>query len=86
MKLCEEFYEGSINYESLNWVHIALIAKTNAPNEVSNFRPISLIKSTYKIITKILATRLSLVINDLVDESRSGFIKVKCIADNIVAT
>lgn len=27
VKLCQDFYEGSINYERLNWVHITLIAK-----------------------------------------------------------
>jgi len=83
-KLCADFFSGSVNLERINWVHIALIAKSNAPSEVSEFRPISLINSTCKIISKILATRLGLVVGKLVDISQSGFIR-RCIADNIIA-
>lgn len=85
MKLCDDFNNGSINFERINWVHIALIAKKNVAEEVSDFRPISLINSTSKTISKILASRLSQVIHLLVDDSQSGFIKERCIADNIVA-
>ncbi|KAH7676675.1 RNA-directed DNA polymerase protein [Dioscorea alata] len=69
LKLCDDFCHGSINLERINWIHIALIAKTNAPSVVFDFRPISLINSACKIISKILATRLSLMIHNLVDVS-----------------
>ncbi|KAH7684024.1 RNA-directed DNA polymerase protein [Dioscorea alata] len=84
-KLCNDFYGGTINYERINWVHLALIAKTSAPTEASDFRPISLINSTCKIISKILSSIRSLVIGELVDDSQSGFIKGRYIADNIIA-
>ncbi|XP_039137399.1 uncharacterized protein LOC120274928 [Dioscorea cayenensis subsp. rotundata] len=84
-KFCSDFYDGTINFERVNWVHIALIAKTNTPTEVTDYRPISLINSTCKIISKILATRLNHKIDLLVDNSQSGFIKGRCIADNIIA-
>lgn len=41
VKLCDDFYNGTINFERINWVHIALITKKNTPQEVSDFRPIS---------------------------------------------
>ncbi|GKD86222.1 RNA-directed DNA polymerase, eukaryota, partial [Tanacetum coccineum] len=44
---------------------IALIPKVTDAKFVTDFRPISLIGSVYKVITKILANRLSTVISDL---------------------
>lgn len=84
MKLCEDFYKGTVNFERLNWIHIAFIAKNGAPKEVTNFRPICLLNSTCKIVSKILASRLSSIINNLVDESQYGFIKGRCITDNVI--
>lgn len=51
-----------------------------------DFQTISLINSSCKIISKVLTNRLSQVINDLVDNSQSAFIKDRCIFDNIIAT
>ncbi|GJV30309.1 RNA-directed DNA polymerase, eukaryota [Tanacetum coccineum] len=46
---------------------ITLIPKSQEAKMVKDFRPISLIGSMYKIITKVLANRLSLVISELID-------------------
>ncbi|GKB20211.1 RNA-directed DNA polymerase, eukaryota, partial [Tanacetum coccineum] len=46
-----------------------------------NISPISLIDSVYKIITKILANRLSLVISDLVSDVQSAFVSNRQILD-----
>nr|GEX36305.1 RNA-directed DNA polymerase, eukaryota [Tanacetum cinerariifolium] len=45
------------------------------------FRPISLIGSVYKAITKILANRLSTVISNLVSNTQSAFVKDRKILD-----
>ncbi|GJW80278.1 RNA-directed DNA polymerase, eukaryota [Tanacetum coccineum] len=47
---------------------IALIPKIPDANVVKDFRPISLIGSLYKIIAKILANRLVVVLGDIVNE------------------
>ncbi|GJT88122.1 RNA-directed DNA polymerase, eukaryota [Tanacetum coccineum] len=44
-------------------------------------RPISLIGSIYKVITKILADRLSLVISDLISDTQSAFVANRQILD-----
>ncbi|GJY59350.1 RNA-directed DNA polymerase, eukaryota, reverse transcriptase zinc-binding domain protein [Tanacetum coccineum] len=59
---------------SSNSSFIALILKTRDANMVKDFRPISLIGSMYKIIAKILANRLFLVLGNLVNEVQSAFI------------
>ncbi|GJQ90455.1 RNA-directed DNA polymerase, eukaryota [Tanacetum coccineum] len=53
---------------------IALIPKILDANMVKDFRPISLIGSLYKIITKILANRLFGVLGDIVNEVQSAFV------------
>ncbi|GKE46221.1 RNA-directed DNA polymerase, eukaryota, reverse transcriptase zinc-binding domain protein [Tanacetum coccineum] len=48
---------------------------------VKNFRPISLIGSLYKIIAKILANRLVVVLGDIVNEVQSAFVADRQILD-----
>ncbi|GJY98272.1 RNA-directed DNA polymerase, eukaryota [Tanacetum coccineum] len=60
---------------------IALIPKTQDDKMVKDFRPISLIGSMYKIIAKILANRLSLVILNLISDVQSAFVSNRQILD-----
>lgn len=81
--LCEDFYFERANLERINWACITLIPKVENLESPSDYRPISLINSTLKIISKVLATRLSKVLCSLVDSSQLDFIKGRCIIDNI---
>ncbi|XP_039129083.1 uncharacterized protein LOC120265272 [Dioscorea cayenensis subsp. rotundata] len=83
MNLCEDFFSGKANLECINWASIALIPKISSPASPSDYRPISLINSSLKIISKILASRLSMVIDPLVDNVQSVILKERCILDNI---
>ncbi|GJS77657.1 RNA-directed DNA polymerase, eukaryota [Tanacetum coccineum] len=60
---------------------ITLIPKTPDANMVKDFRPISLIGSMYKIIAKILANRLVVVLGNLVNEVQSAFVADRQILD-----
>nr|GEX00497.1 RNA-directed DNA polymerase, eukaryota [Tanacetum cinerariifolium] len=61
------FQIGSIP-KCCNSSFIALISKIPDAKMVKDFRPISLIVSLYKIIAKILANRLVVVLKDIVNE------------------
>ncbi|GJW75761.1 RNA-directed DNA polymerase, eukaryota, reverse transcriptase zinc-binding domain protein [Tanacetum coccineum] len=50
---------------------------------VKDFRPISLIGSLYKIISKILANRLVVVLGDIVNEVQSAFVADRQILDGL---
>jgi mannosylglycoprotein endo-beta-mannosidase len=52
--------------------------------ESKDFRPISLIHSFVKLLTKVLAIRLSTYIDKLISASQSAFIIKRCIQDNFV--
>ncbi|GKB75656.1 RNA-directed DNA polymerase, eukaryota, partial [Tanacetum coccineum] len=59
----------------------SLIPKISNAKFVKDFRPISFIGCQYKIVGKILANRLSVVIDDLVSLEQSAFIKGRKILD-----
>ncbi|GJY18718.1 RNA-directed DNA polymerase, eukaryota [Tanacetum coccineum] len=60
---------------------IALIPKIQDVKVVKDYRLISLIGSMYKIIAKILAIRLSLVMPDLISDVQSAFVSNRQILD-----
>jgi len=57
-QLCDDFYSGTLDLESINNSYITLIPKVNNPETVNDFRPISLLNTSIKLLTKILAERL----------------------------
>nr|GEV07030.1 RNA-directed DNA polymerase, eukaryota [Tanacetum cinerariifolium] len=60
---------------------IALIPKVSDAKYVTDYRPISLIGSVYKVITKVLANRLATVVSDLVSDTQSAFVANRQILD-----
>jgi hypothetical protein len=74
-ELCQGFYDGNICMQSINGSHIVLIPKKDNPSSVGNFRPISLLNSSVKLLTKILANRLQKVILQIIHKNQYGFIK-----------
>lgn len=52
--------------EHLNLSYITMITKVNAPKGAIDFQPIRLINMLIKIISKIVASRLSFVLDTLV--------------------
>ena len=64
-KLCDAFFELDVNLESINNSFITLVAKINSPETVNDFRPISLLNMDIKLLIKLLADRLQLVILQL---------------------
>jgi len=60
--LIQSFFDGSPCLQSLNSSYITLIPRRESPSRVNDFRPISLLNITIKIITELLANRLQKVI------------------------
>ncbi|GKA23884.1 RNA-directed DNA polymerase, eukaryota, reverse transcriptase zinc-binding domain protein [Tanacetum coccineum] len=77
----QQFFTNGEIPKGCNSSFIALIPKIPDANLVKDFRPITLIGSMYKIITKILANRLVGVLGDIVDEVQSAFIADRQILD-----
>ena len=78
---------SALHVDHLHWLNsanIALLPKKDGAEEVSDFRPISLIHGVAKLISKIMATRLAPHMNNLVSNSQSAFIKTRSIHDNFL--
>lgn len=69
--------------KGLNSTFIVLIPKKEASTELGDFRPISLVGGVYKIISKVLAKRLTLVLHSIISSSQSAFVSGRQILDSI---
>ena len=70
----EEFYQHCKFEKSLNATFIALIPKKNDASNIRDFRPINLVESLYKILAKVLANRLKVVLDQLISKSQNSFV------------
>jgi len=75
------FFEKGTFHRSFNTTWVTLIPKKKGKVEVSDFRPISLVGSLYKIIAKILSTRLKAVLPSLIGEAQTAFVAGRQILD-----
>lgn len=83
-KSISDFLDYDILATCMNSSFIVLIPKGDKPSKVSDFRRISLINSSMKLITKVLALRLNKILNKLISSSQSGFMKGRLSADSIL--
>lgn len=79
--LCVAFHNDSVCLQSLNGSHITLIPKHDNAIKVSDFRPISLLNTSVKILTKLLANRPQSIMPRLIHKNQYGFIKARTIQD-----
>lgn len=64
---------------------IKLVAKGRNIQLFTNWRPLSMLTTTNKILGKFLANKTSMIIPRLVDVQQTGFIQSRSIVDNVLA-
>lgn len=79
--LCEAFQRGDLCLQSLNGSYITLLPKIDHPSKAGDYRPISLLNFSMKLITKPLANILQQVVISLIHVNQYGFIKSRTIQD-----
>ena len=82
-RMIQESYEVASLPNTLKEGIITLIPKPNKPrDEISSYRPITLLNSSYKIISSAIANRLKDVLPDVIGQEQTGFMKNRFIGDN----
>jgi hypothetical protein len=66
----------------VNDTSVFLIPKVDHANELKDFRPISLCKVLYNIISKCLVNQLWPILGDVISENQSSFVPGRLITDN----
>lgn len=70
-----EFQERGEFERSLNVSFIVIIPKKEGATSIGDYRPISLVGSIYKIISKVLSNRLKSVLDKTISSSQNAFVK-----------
>ena len=78
-----EAFKNGILSESQKRAVITLIFKKGDRQFLKNYRPISLTNCDYKILAFVLATRLQKVIDKIVSDEQTAYIKKRFIGENI---
>ena len=73
MEDVEDSTRSGIILESINKNFITLIPKTEKPSSFNEYRPVALRNLFYKLISKIIANRLKVVMSKDVSAEKFGF-------------
>ena len=84
MRVFAEFHRSGIINQSTNASFIVLLPKKSMSKKISNFRPISLITSLYKIIVKVLSGRLRGVLHGTIHSTQGAFVQGRQILDAVL--
>jgi hypothetical protein len=75
------FFPHNICLQSNNGSYVTLIPKIDNPSKVGDFRPISLLNNSVKLLTKLLANRLQTMILRAIHQNQYEFLKGRSIQD-----
>jgi len=84
--LVESFNEGFDNNnlsDSQNIAILSLMHKKGDPQELKNYRPISLLNTDYKLLTHVLAARMHTILHRIINPDQNGYVKARFIGYNI---
>ncbi|RVW39533.1 Transposon TX1 uncharacterized 149 kDa protein [Vitis vinifera] len=82
--LFSKFYIHGTFQRSLNSTFLVLIPKKEGAEDLRDFIPISLVGSVYKLLAKVLANRLKLVMGEVISDSRQAFVQRRQILDVVL--
>lgn len=86
MAIVQGFHNNTIRLAEVNKANVVMVPKKDSPETVNDYRPISVINIIPKLLSKILANRLRVVMPRLISCHQTAFIQGRQITDNFVAT
>lgn len=73
INLFRELNDGSAHLDRLNYLFIVLISKKTSLELISEYRPIALLNCVVKIFSKVLASRLTPHLQEMIEDTQMGF-------------
>lgn len=80
----KNFMNGTISPKRINYTNIALVPKFPNSQTLTQFQSISLCNYSYKILSKILANQLKLLLPNLILPMQHAFVVSHQIQDSII--
>ncbi|RVW42483.1 hypothetical protein CK203_087835 [Vitis vinifera] len=77
----EDFHERGRFVKSIKASFLVLIPKRGGAEDLRDFRPISLVDSLYKLLTKVLTNGLKKIVGKIVSRSQNAFMEGRQILD-----
>ena len=84
MRVFFEFHTKGVINQSTNATFIAMVPKKSQTFKISDYRPIGLVTSSYKIIAKVLSERLRKVLHETISGSQGAFVEGRQILDVVL--
>ncbi|GLT37028.1 hypothetical protein SLA2020_113700 [Shorea laevis] len=84
VEFVQEFFRNDKLVRGLNSSFIVPIPKKTNPLDLKDYRPISLINSLYKIISKVLANRIKKVLSKVISGTQFAFLGGRQITDGVL--
>lgn len=84
LKSFKEFHRHGRLVTGLNSSFISLIPKVENPVGLGDYRPISLVGSVYKVLAKVLSSRLKGVLPHIISDTQSAFTGGRNILDGVL--
>ena len=84
MDFFDYFHRHFMFERSMNASFLTLIPKMCNVINIKDFRPISLLGSVYKLLSKVLANRLRMVLDNLISETQNSFVGGRQILDSVL--
>ena len=79
-----EFFLTGHLLKGFNATAICLIPKVVGADQLTQFRPVACCTTIYKVITRLISTRLKMFIGQAVQANQVGFIKGRLLCENVL--